>query len=66
MAMDLYEKRREQMFPKLTPAQLARFAAHATRQVKGRVVRIVEAIERERRIRPLVPGRPREVERKAL
>jgi thioredoxin reductase (NADPH) len=32
MAMDLYEKRREQMFPKLTPAQLARFAAHATRR----------------------------------
>ena len=32
MAMGLLEKRREQMFPKLTPAQLARFAAHATRR----------------------------------
>lgn len=32
MAMDLIEKRREQMFPKLTPAQLARFAAHCTRR----------------------------------
>jgi thioredoxin reductase (NADPH) len=32
MAMDLYEKRREQMFPKLTPAQLARLAAHSTRR----------------------------------
>jgi thioredoxin reductase (NADPH) len=32
MAMDLLEKRREQMFPKLTPAQLVRFAAHSTRR----------------------------------
>jgi thioredoxin reductase (NADPH) len=32
MAMGLLEKRREQMFPKLTPAQLARFAAHCTRR----------------------------------
>ncbi|MFZ0498232.1 MAG: hypothetical protein WAU49_21610 [Steroidobacteraceae bacterium] len=32
MAADLFEKRREQMFPKLTPAQLARFAAHCTRR----------------------------------
>jgi len=32
MAMDLLEKRREQMFPKLTPPQLARFAAHCTRR----------------------------------
>ncbi|HEX4266901.1 MAG TPA: FAD-dependent oxidoreductase [Steroidobacteraceae bacterium] len=30
--MDLVEKRREQMFPKLTPAQLVRFAAHCTRR----------------------------------
>ncbi|MGB6487062.1 MAG: FAD-dependent oxidoreductase [Steroidobacteraceae bacterium] len=30
--MGLLEKRREQMFPKLTPAQLARFAAHCTRR----------------------------------
>jgi thioredoxin reductase (NADPH) len=32
MAMSLLERRREQMFPKLTPAQLARFAAHCTRR----------------------------------
>ena len=32
MAMGLLEKRREQMFPKLTPAQLARFAARCTRR----------------------------------
>jgi thioredoxin reductase (NADPH) len=30
--MTLLEKRREQMFPKLTPAQLVRFSAHATRR----------------------------------
>ncbi len=32
MATDLLEKRREQMFPKLTPGQLARFAAHCSRR----------------------------------
>jgi thioredoxin reductase (NADPH) len=32
MALSLLEKRREQMFPKLTPAQLVRFSAHATRR----------------------------------
>lgn len=31
MANDLLETRREQMFPRLTPAQLARIEAHATR-----------------------------------
>ena len=34
MATDLFEKRREQMFPKLAPAQLARFAAHCTRRIE--------------------------------
>jgi thioredoxin reductase (NADPH) len=32
MPMSLLEKRREQMFPKLTPAQLARFSAHSRRR----------------------------------
>lgn len=32
MAIDLLEKRREQMFPKLTPAQLARLEAHGVRR----------------------------------
>ena len=31
MASDLLEKRREQIFPKLTPAQIARLEAHGTR-----------------------------------
>jgi thioredoxin reductase (NADPH) len=31
MANDLYEKRREQMFPKLSPAQIARLQAHGKR-----------------------------------
>jgi thioredoxin reductase (NADPH) len=40
MATDLLEKRREQMFPKLTPGQLARFAAHCSRRetVAGEVL----------------------------
>jgi thioredoxin reductase (NADPH) len=32
MANDLYEKRREQMFPKLAPTQVARLEAHCTRR----------------------------------
>lgn len=32
MALDLLERRREQMFPKLTPAQLARLEAHSVRR----------------------------------
>ena len=31
MANDLYEKRREQMFPRLTKAQIARLEPHGTR-----------------------------------
>ena len=31
MANELYEKRREQMFPKLSPAQIARLSAHGKR-----------------------------------
>ena len=31
MANDLFEKRREQMFPQLTPLQIGRLEAHGTR-----------------------------------
>jgi thioredoxin reductase (NADPH) len=56
MTSELLEKRREQMFPKLTPDQVARLEAYGQRMQVAAATVLLEAGERPRRIFVVVSG----------
>ena len=56
MASDLLEKRREQVFPKLTPAQIARLEAHGTRSDTHAGEVLIEPGERHRKLLVVLAG----------
>ena len=56
MASDLLEKRREQVFPKLTPLQIARLEAHGTRTETRAGEVLVEPGERHRKLLVVLAG----------
>lgn len=56
MASELYQKRREQMFPKLAPAQIARLAAHGTRMATRAGEVLIEAGERQHKLLVVLDG----------
>jgi thioredoxin reductase (NADPH) len=56
MASDLLEKRREQVFPKLTPLQIARLEAHGTRTETCAGEVLIEPGERHRKLLVVLSG----------
>ena len=56
MASDLLERRREQVFPKLTPAQIARLQAHGTRTDTRTGEVLIEPGERHRKLLVVLSG----------
>jgi len=56
MASDLLERRREQVFPKLTPAQIARLETHGTRTDTHAGDVLIEPGERHRKLLVVLSG----------